>query len=80
MSYGKIAFAGRTIAIKGWMLLIATPFMFSALFLFIDRNISGVLLFIGMGILCAFVYAFLNGGDSDNNEWGKNSRWRSNYK
>ncbi len=74
MSYGKIAFAGRTIAIKGWMLLIVTPLMFSALFLFIDRNISGLLLFIGMGMLCAFVYAFLNGRDSDNDEWGQNSR------
>jgi len=61
MSYGKIAFAGVTIAIRGWMLLIAIPLMFSVLFLFVDRNISGLLLFIGMGILCAFVYAFLNG-------------------
>lgn len=60
MSYGKIAFAGISIAITGWMLLIAIPFMFSALFYFINMIYSVLLFLIGIAILGTFVYGYFN--------------------
>ncbi|CAG0998719.1 hypothetical protein METP1_02738 [Methanosarcinales archaeon] len=59
-SFGKIVFMGITITITGAMLLIGLPFMFSALFYFIDILWSGVLFFIGIVILAIFVFTFLN--------------------
>jgi len=58
MSYGKIVFAGITITITGAMLLIGLPLMFSALFYFIDKLLSGLLFIIAFIILLAFVYKY----------------------
>jgi hypothetical protein len=62
MTLGKITFAGITIAVTGWMVLVAIPFMFSALFYFINQILSGLLFIIGIIVLAIFVYAFINGG------------------
>ncbi len=60
MSFGKIVFMGMTITITGTMLLIGLPLMFSALFYFIDKLMSGILFFIGIIILIFFVLRFLD--------------------
>ncbi len=61
MSYGKIVFMGVTITIGGAMLAVGIPFMFSVMFYFIDKLISGLLLIVGLIILGAIAYSMLGG-------------------
>ncbi len=60
MPLGKITFAGITIAVTGWMVLVAIPFMFSVMWYFIDKAISLLSFFLGIIVLAIFVYAFIN--------------------
>ncbi len=60
MSFGKIVFLGMTITVTGAMLLIALPLMFSALFYFIDKLMSGILFIAGIIILIFFALRFLD--------------------
>ena len=57
MSAGKITFFGITITVVGAiiLLLVAVPLMFSALFYFIDKNMSIILFVIAIVIIFIIV-------------------------
>jgi hypothetical protein len=61
MPLAKITFAGVTIALGGWAVLIGIPFMFSVLYSFINSLLSGILFITGIIILALFVASFLKG-------------------
>ncbi len=61
MSLGRIKYGGVTIEIRGWMLVVGIPLMFSFLFWFINKVYSVILFIIAIIFLVILFDELLKG-------------------